>query len=130
MAEVRLGLIPATVAPYVVRAIGERQARCLFQTGERIDAAKAERIGLLHEVARPEQVDQRVQAMINALLLGGPLAQSSAKDLIRAVANQPRTAALIEDTARRIALCRAEAEAREGLTAFLEKRPPSWAARR
>ncbi|HWZ50538.1 MAG TPA: enoyl-CoA hydratase/isomerase family protein [Granulicella sp.] len=130
MAEVRLGVIPATIAPYLVRAIGERQARCLFQTGERINATRAERVGLLHEVSSAEQLDERVQAMIDALLLGGPLAQQAAKELVGAVSERPISAELIEDTARRIALCRAEPEAREGLSAFLEKRTPSWATRR
>jgi methylglutaconyl-CoA hydratase len=125
-AEVRLGLIPATIAPYLVRAIGERQARWLFQTGERIDASTAQRIGLLHATSSPEQLDERVQATINDLLLGAPRAQQAAKDLIRAVANQPITAELMEDTARQIALCRAGDEAVEGVHAFLGKRPASW----
>jgi methylglutaconyl-CoA hydratase len=129
-AEVRLGLIPATIAPYVVRAIGERQARCLFQTGERIDASTALRIGLLHAASSPEQLDQRVQATINDLLLGASRAQKSAKDLIDTVANRPITAELIDYTATQIALSRAGAEAVEGVSAFLEKRTASWVTRR
>jgi methylglutaconyl-CoA hydratase len=125
-AEVRLGLIPATIAPYVVRAIGERQARWLFQTGERIDASTALRVGLLHATSTPEHLDERVQATIDDLLLGAPRAQKAAKDLVRAVANRPITAELREDTARQIALCRADAEAVEGVSAFLEKRPAAW----
>jgi methylglutaconyl-CoA hydratase len=128
--EVRLGLIPATIAPYVVRAIGERQAQWLFQTGERIDAATALRIGLIHATSSPEQLDERVQATIDDLLLGAPQAQRSAKSLIRAVAHQPITAELIEDTATRIAVCRSQSEAAEGLSAFLGKRPASWVTRR
>jgi methylglutaconyl-CoA hydratase len=127
-AEVRLGLVPATIAPYVVRAIGERQARCLFQTGARIDASTALRIGLLHAISSPEQLDERVQVTISDLLRGAPRAQKLAKDLASAVANQPITAELIDDTARQIALCRAGAEAVEGVNAFLEKRPASWAS--
>jgi methylglutaconyl-CoA hydratase len=129
-AEVRLGLIPATIAPYVVRAIGERQARWLFQTGERIDASTALRIGLLHATSSPEQLDERVQSTINDLILGAPGAQKSAKDLINAFANRPITAELMEGTARQIALCRADAEAVEGVSAFLGKRPASWVTRR
>lgn len=128
--EVRLGLIPATIAPYVVRVIGERPARALFQTGERIDAATALRIGLLHATSSPEQLDERVQATIEDLLLGAPQAQRSAKSLISAVANQPNTAELIEETAQRIAFCRSQPEAAEGLSAFLAKRSASWVTRR
>ena len=124
--EVRLGLIPATIAPYVVRAIGERHARRLFQTGERINAATAERIGLLHEVVPPEQLDARIQVVLEAILAGAPLAQHAAKMLVDAVAHQPVTAALIADTAERIAQRRADPEAAEGLSAFLEKRPAAW----
>ncbi len=124
--EVRLGLIPSTIAPYVLRAIGPRQARRLFQTAERIDAAQAQKIGLVHEAVAPEQLDHRIHAVAEYLLAGAPLAQSAAKDLIQAVANQPVTAELIEDTAQRIANIRSEPEAREGLTAFLEKRPAAW----
>jgi methylglutaconyl-CoA hydratase len=129
-AEVRLGLIPATIAPYVVRAIGERQARWLFQAGERIDASTALRIGLLHATSSPEQLDERVQMTINDLLRGAPRAQKLAKALVSAVANQSITAELMDDTARQIALCRAGAEAVEGVNAFLEKRPASWVIRR
>jgi methylglutaconyl-CoA hydratase len=128
--EVRFGLIPATIAPYVVRAIGERQAGYLFQTAERIDAATAMRIGLLHATSNPEQLDERVQRTIDDLLLGAPEAQRSAKDLIRAVASRPVTTELIEDTARRIAFCRSQPQAVEGLNAFLDKRSPSWVLRK
>ena len=124
--EVRLGLIPSTIAPYVLRAIGPRQARRLFQTGERIDAAQAHRIGLVHEIAEPEQADARVQAIVDDLLAGGPIAQSAAKNLIEAIADRPITRGLIEETAVRIADVRSGPEAFEGLSAFLEKRPPDW----
>ena len=128
--EVRLGLIPATIAPYVIRAIGERQARCLFQTGERIDAATALRVGLLHAISSPEELDERVLATANDVLLGAPQAQESAKDLIRAVGNKPIDPGLIEETVQRIALCRASVEAIEGVSSFIEKRTPSWVSRR
>ena len=124
--EVRLGLIPATIAPYVIRAIGERQARRLFQTGERIDANTAEHLGLLHETVLPEQLDERIETVLAALLAGAPHAQRAAKELVDSVALQPITADLIEDTVQRIAACRAHPEAAEGLAAFLEKRPPAW----
>lgn len=126
ISEVRLGLIPATIAPYVLRAIGERQARRFFQTGERMDAATAEKVGLLHQVASPEALDEHVGAAVHHLLAGAPLAQRSAKELIDAVANEPITPELIEDTARRIAHRRAQPEASEGLSAFLEKRQAAW----
>ncbi|MFZ0392343.1 MAG: enoyl-CoA hydratase/isomerase family protein [Terracidiphilus sp.] len=124
--EVRLGLIPATIGPYVVRAIGERWARRLFQTAERITAAQAERIGLVHEAVEPEALDARIEAIVSDLEAGAPDAQSAAKDLIDAVAGQPVTTELIDDTAVRIAKIRAGEEAREGLSAFLEKRPAAW----
>ncbi|HEY1986916.1 MAG TPA: enoyl-CoA hydratase-related protein [Terracidiphilus sp.] len=124
--EVRLGLIPSTIAPYVVRAIGGRHARRLFQTGERISAADAAKNGLVQESVDFEQLDVRLHAMINDLLLGAPAAQSAAKSLIDAVAGRPITEDLIEDTAVRIASVRSEPEAHEGLSAFLEKRPASW----
>lgn len=124
--EVRFGIIPAAISPYVVRAIGERQAYRYFQTAERIVATRAREIGLAHEVVAPEGLDAAVQAVVDALLAGGPLAQAAATDLIRAVANRPVDAEVIEDTARRIAELRATSEAKEGLSAFLEKRSPRW----
>jgi methylglutaconyl-CoA hydratase len=124
--EVRLGLIPATIAPYVVRAIGQRWARRLFQTAERITAAQAERIGLVHEAVEADGLDARVETLVKDLLLGAPGAQHAAKELIDAVAGRPMTAELIEYTAERIAVIRAQDEAQEGLSAFLEKRKPGW----
>jgi methylglutaconyl-CoA hydratase len=128
--EVRLGLIPSTIAPYIVRAIGERQARALFQTGERIDAAAAHRIGLLHAVTTPDQLEERVHNVIDSLLRGAPEAQRAAKQLVGTVTNRPITNDLIEETVQQIATRRASAEAREGLDAFLEKRAPAWSTRR
>jgi len=126
--EVRLGLIPAAIGPYVVRAIGERQAYRYFQTAERISAQRAREIGLAHEIAEPEALDAKVQEVVDALLGGGPLAQSAASELIRAVAQRAVDDDVVEDTARRIATLRATPEAREGLSAFLEKRPAAWLA--
>jgi len=124
--EVRLGLIPSTIAPYVLEAIGTRQARRLFQTSERFDAAHAQRIGLVHETAEPEQLDARIDALVNDLLAGAPTAQSAAKRLIEDVAGRPITRELMEETAVRIAGIRSDPEAIEGLSAFLEKRSPDW----
>ena len=124
--EVRLGIIPATISPYVLRAIGARQALRYFQTGERMDAARAKEIGLVHEVVAPDQLDAKVAEIAAALLLGGPLAQAAAKELIRAVDHQPVNDNLLEDSAHRIAHLRATPEGREGVAAFLEKRSPAW----
>jgi len=129
MPEVRIGLIPATIAPYVLRAIGERHARRLFQTGERIDAATAEKIGLLHRIVEPDQLDVQLERIVSDILKGSPQAQLAAKELIAAVANQVISPALIEETAQLIASRRAEPDAKEGLSAFLEKRPAAWVPR-
>ncbi len=124
--EVRLGLIPSVIGPYVVAAIGQRHARRLMLTGERIDAAAAARIGLVHEVVAPDLLDGAVDGILDTLLEGGPEAIAEAKRLIRDLAGRPITDALIDDTARRIAVLRATPEAREGVGAFLEKRKPGW----
>ncbi len=125
--EVKFGIIPSAISPYVIRAIGERQAYRYFQTAERISAARAREIGLVHEVTDSEGgLDPQIEAIVEALLAGGPNAQAAATDLIRAVANKPVTDEVVDDTARRIATLRATPEAREGLSAFLGKRPPAW----
>ncbi len=124
--EVKFGIIPSAISPYVLRAIGARQATRYFQSAERIDAARAREIGLVHETVEPEQLDAKVQEIANALLQGGPCAQAAAKDLIRAVDGQQVNETLVEETAHRIAHLRATPEAREGISAFLEKRSPEW----
>ena len=124
--EVRLGLIPATIGPYVVAAIGERQARRYFLTAERMPAARARELGLVHEVVEPEQLDATVEKMAERLLAGGPKAQQASKELIRDVAGRPMSEELAEATAERIAALRLTAEATEGISAFLEKRAPAW----
>ena len=124
--EVRFGIIPSAISPYVIRAIGARQASRYFQTAERISAARARELGLAHEVVAADAIDARVHELVAALLQGGPRSQGAAKALIRAVADQPVSEALVEDTARRIATLRATPEAREGLAAFLDKRPAAW----
>ncbi|HUM94696.1 MAG TPA: enoyl-CoA hydratase/isomerase family protein [Candidatus Competibacter sp.] len=124
--EVRFGLVPATISPYVIRAIGARQAYRYFLTAERIDAARARDLGLAHEVVAPERLDARIARLAHELLQGGPEALAASKDLIRAVANRAIDGGLVEETARRIAEQRATPQAAEGLAAFLEKRPPGW----
>ena len=125
--EVKFGIIPSAISPYVLRAIGARQATRFFQTAERIDAHHARQIGLVHETVEPDKLDARVREIVDGLLQGGPLAQAAAKELIRAVNNQPINDNVVEETARRIAHLRATPEAREGIAAFLEKRSPAWA---
>lgn len=124
--EVRFGIIPAAISPYVIRAIGERQSTRYFQTAERIDAKRAVELGLAHEAVATDALDATVGGLAEALLQGGPKAQAAAKSLIRAVAKHPVDAALVEDTARRISQLRATPEAKEGLEAFLSKRPAAW----
>jgi methylglutaconyl-CoA hydratase len=124
--EVRLGLIPAVIGPYVLAAVGARQARRLMLTGERIGVAEAARLGLVHEVVAAEQLDAAVERVVAEVLKGGPAALTAAKRLIGDLAGQPITPELIDGTAQRIAALRATAEAKEGVGAFLEKRPPGW----
>jgi methylglutaconyl-CoA hydratase len=124
--EVKFGIIPSAISPYVLRAIGARQASRYFQSAERIAADRAREIGLVHETVEPEALDTKVQEIVSALLQGGPLAQTAAKDLIRAVDGQMINQTLVEDTAHRIAHLRATPEAREGIAAFLDKRQPNW----
>jgi methylglutaconyl-CoA hydratase len=126
LSEVRLGLIPAVISPYVAAAIGPRACRRYFLTAERFDAATAQRLGLVQEVVPQAELAAARDKMIDQLLKGGPLAQRAAKDLIAHVAGAPIDAALIRDTARRIADQRASDEGREGVAAFLEKRKPNW----
>ncbi|MCX7892132.1 MAG: enoyl-CoA hydratase/isomerase family protein [Burkholderiales bacterium] len=126
LSEVKLGLIPATIGPYVVAAMGERAARRYMLTAERFTAAEAYRIGLVQEIALPEELDGTVNAILGHLVSAGPHAVAATKDLIRAVSGRPIDARLREDTAKRIAKVRASAEGKEGVRAFLEKRKPAW----
>jgi methylglutaconyl-CoA hydratase len=128
LSEVKLGLIPATISPYVVRAMGENAARRYFLTAERFDAREALRIGFVHEAVAADELDDKVAAIVEALANNSPHAVAAAKQLVRDVAGQPVTQALLEDTAARIATIRASLEGREGVAAFLDKRRPSWLA--
>jgi methylglutaconyl-CoA hydratase len=125
--EVRLGIIPAVISPYVIRAIGARQCQRYFQTAERIDAQRAFELGLVHEVVAPGQLDDALQGVVDALLAAGPQARRAAKELIHDVEGRPIDAALFDATARRIAVLRTGVEAQEGLSAFLGRREPAWA---
>lgn len=125
--EVRFGLIPATIGPYVLRAIGARQCRRYFQSAERIDATRALQIGLVHEVVGTAALDPKIAEITAALAVGGPQAQARAKRFIAELSDRPIDAALVAGTADAIARIRATDEAREGLAAFLEKRKASWA---
>ncbi len=127
LSEVKLGLIPATIAPYVLRALGERHARRYFQSGERFNGQRAYDIGFVHEVTSgAEDMEARLQILLKALAANGPQAMKDAKKLCLDFAGQPITQELIDDTATRIARTRAGGEAKEGLNAFLEKRKASW----
>lgn len=123
--EVRLGLSPATIAPFVVCKIGFSQTRALFLTGERFDAARAREIGLIHEVAAGKDLDAAVQEKVAGLLAGGPEALAATKALLRELRDADSGEAA-EITARRIAELRTGEEGQEGLGAFLEKRDPAW----
>lgn len=126
LSEVKLGLIPATISPYVIKAMGENAARRYFLTAERFAAAEALRIGFVHEVTIPEQLDERVRAIVKSLVSNSPHAVGAAKTLVREIAGAAVTDALLADTAARIANIRASDEGREGVASFLEKRKPSW----
>lgn len=126
LSEARLGLLPATIGPYVVKALGEQASRRYFVTAERFSAAQAQALGFVHEVVAAEALDERVAALVGAIMANGPAAVRACKQLVQDVAARPIDAALRGDTARRIADIRASAEGREGVQAFLTKRDPAW----
>ena len=127
LSEAKLGLSPATISPYVVRAMGERAARRYFLTAEVFDADEALRIGLLTALVPAPQLDAALESLVRHLLAGGREALAKIKDLIRTVASGPIDDAMVADTAKRIAEIRVSPEGREGIASFLEKRKPSWA---
>ena len=129
LSEVRLGLVPAVISPYVIAAVGPRWARRLILTGERFDAALALRLGLVHEVVAAERLMERAGELAGLLAEGAPTAQAEAKLLVDRVSGRPRGPALMAETAAAIARVRAGEEGREGVAAFLEKRAPSWRRR-
>ena len=126
LSEAKLGLIPATIAPYVIKAMGENAARRYALTAERITAHEAHRIGFVHELASADALDASVAAIVKALVSNSPHAVQQAKVLVRDISGQPIDQALIADTAARIATIRSSLEGREGVASFLEKRKPSW----
>ena len=126
LSEVKLGLIPATISPYVIKAMGEQAARRYFLTAERFDANEARRIGFAHDVVAPDALDATVAGIVKALVTNSPHAVREAKKLVREVVGQPVDDALLLDTANRIAEIRASMEGREGVASFLEKRKPTW----
>jgi len=128
LSEAKLGLSPATISPYVIRAMGERMARRYFLSAEVFDAGEAYRIGLLSSVSASERLDADIGELLKHLTQGGPAALAKIKDLIRAVSADVVNDAMIDDTARRIAEIRVSAEGKEGIASFLEKRKPSWIA--
>lgn len=126
LSEVKLGIVPAAISPYVVRALGPRQANRFFLTAEVIAAEQAASLGLVHDVVAANELDNAVDALVNALLSGGPQAQIEARNLIARVSHGAIDSAMFTDTAELIARLRTGAEAQEGLSAFLEKRTPNW----
>lgn len=126
LTEVKLGLIPSVISPYVVAAIGQRAARRYFLTGEPITSAEAAELGLVHKVVGFDDLERSGEEMVALLLKAGPEAQAAAKDLVFAVADRPVDDSLVEETAQRIARIRVGAEGQEGLSAFFEKRRPAW----
>jgi methylglutaconyl-CoA hydratase len=126
LTEVKLGLVPAMISPFVIDAIGARQARRYFQTAERFDAAQAKLIGLVHEVVDEEELCERRDDIIHDIFHGGPEAVRLAKNLVTDVSGFAIDAALLQDLAGRIAGRRAAPEGIEGITAFLERRLPAW----
>ena len=126
LSEVKLGLIPATISPHVINAIGVKASRRYFQTAERFDAETARQLGLVDEVTEPSHLDDSVDAMVNVLLSNGPEAMKQAKQLIFDVAYQVIDSNLLTETSKRIARIRVSDEGQEGLKSFFEKRSPQW----
>lgn len=127
LSEAKLGLLPATIGPYVVKAIGERQARRYFTTAERFDAATAQRLGLVHELVETvDQLDAKVDELAAALCANGPMAVRACKRLALDLGDRELDEALRDDTARRIADIRASSEGKAGVQSFLTKTPAPW----
>ena len=126
LSEARLGLLPATIAPYVIRALGEQASRRYFATAERFGAAQAHALGFVHELCAPDALDAKVDELVGVLVANGPMATRACKALVQDVAGLPIDASLRAETAHRIADIRATDEGREGVQSFLQKRKPAW----
>ena len=126
LTEAKIGLIPATISPYVIRAIGERASRRYFASAERFGAADAQRLGLISEVVPADQLDTALNTLLDSLLANGPEAIKAAKQLVADFAGRPIDEALVEESCERIANIRVSKEGQEGLDAFLNKRRPGW----
>jgi methylglutaconyl-CoA hydratase len=126
LSEARLGLLPATISPYVMRAMGEQAARRYFITAERFSAAQAREMGFVHELVAPDALDAKVDEIVALLVANGPAAVKACKRLVQDFAGHEITTELRAETARRIADIRASDEGREGVQAFLNKREPAW----
>jgi len=126
LSEAKLGLLPATIGPYVVKALGEQASRRYFVTAERFSSAEAKALGLVHEVVAADALDAKVDELVAAITANGPAAVRACKQLVKDVAARPITPELRDDTARRIADIRASAEGRDGVQSFLNKSKPSW----
>ncbi len=126
LSEAKLGLLPATIGPYVVRALGEQASRRYFTTAERFSAQRANELGFVHEVVTADALDAKVHEVVAALVANGPTAVRACKRLVQDLAGRPIDDALRADTARRIADIRASAEGKEGVQSFLDKRAPGW----
>ena len=126
LSEARLGLLPGTISPYVIRAMGEQASRRYFVTAERFSAAQAHAMGFVHEVVALEALDAKVAEIVATLVANGPMAARACKKLVQDVAGLPLDGALRAETARRIADIRASDEGREGVQSFLNKRKPNW----
>ena len=128
LSEAKLGLLPATISPYVIRAMGEQAARRYFVTAERFNATHAHAMGMVHELCAADALDAKVDEIVATLVANGPMATRACKALVQDVAGLPIDAPLRDETARRIADIRASDEGREGVQSFLTKRPPAWRA--
>lgn len=126
LSEAKLGLLPATIGPYVMRALGEQASRRYFITAERFSAQRAHALGFVHEVVAADALDAKVGEIVAALVANGPAAVTACKRLVQDLAGAPIDDALRADTARRIADIRASTEGKEGVQAFLDKRAPAW----
>jgi methylglutaconyl-CoA hydratase len=126
LSEARLGLLPATIAPYVIRAMGEQAARRYFITAERFSATQAQAMGLVHEVVAADALDAKVNDIVASLVANGPAAVQACKQLVKDIAGRTIDAALRDDTVTRIANIRASEEGRAGVQAFLNKQDPPW----